>query len=208
MKKILLLLLPAIISLQCRKYPDTSELSTRFVVVTNYDNQADFSAYQSFVMPPYVGMISNTGDSILDPQYGDTILASIRSHLVARGYTEVPNNRQAHLGVAATVLKDITFFSGWYPGAWWGNPGWSGCHWYYCGWYPVYPPYYPLYIYSTGTLVIELIDIKNILLREKKLRVIWTNWSGGALSSTANDIDNALYAIDQAFLQSPYLTAQ
>jgi hypothetical protein len=209
MKKILVLMVPALISLQCRRYPDTSELSTRFVVLTNYDNQADFSSYRSFVIPPYVGLISQIpGDTILDPQYGDPILVSIRSHLTARGYTEVPNNGQADLGIAVTAFKEITFNSGWYPGSWWGYPGWGGCYWYHCGSYPVYPPYYPMYIYNTGTLVIEMIDIKNIVPPENKLRVIWTNWNGGALTASGTQLDLALEAIDQAFLQSPYITVQ
>jgi hypothetical protein len=206
---VILLLLTAIISFQCRRYPDAYDLSTRFVVLTNYDNQADFSAYHSYVIPPYVGLISTTAtDSILDPLYGDSILASVKSHLTACGYTEAPNNGTADLGIVVTVFKEIALSSGWYPGSWWGYPGWGGCYWFHCGSYPGYPPYYPEYAQSTGTLIIEIVDIKNILPPERKLQVIWTNWNGGALGSGVDNLDNALYAIDQAFLQSPYITAQ
>jgi len=209
MKKLLILVIPVIIFTQCRRYPDTSELSTKFIVLTNYDSKADFSSYKTFVMPPYVGLISNTSDdTMLNPQYGNQILSSIRSHMVSRGYTETSNNQQANIGIAATALKEVSLYSGWYAGSWWGYPGWGGCYWYYCGWYPSYPGYYPVYVYQTGSLIIELVDLKNLSKETKKLNVLWTNWNGGALGTTGGDLDNALKSIDQAFLQSPYIKAQ
>lgn len=194
---------------QCRRYPDADDLSGQFVVVTNYDQGADFKSYQTFVLPDYVGLISDaTNDSILDPTYGDQILASLKTHLEQRGYTAVPNNGQADIGVAAVALRDIDIYaSGWYPGYWWGYPGWGGCYWYYCGWYPYYPPYYSIYVYETGSLIIELVDLKNKMNQDHRLPVLWTNWNGGALGSSATNLENALNSIDQAFTQSPYLSA-
>jgi hypothetical protein len=206
MKKLFIFALPGFMFTQCRRYPDASDLSNNFTVITNYDVTADFASYKTFILPPYVELISNSsGDTILDPQYGDPILASIKSHMEERGYTETPNNHQAHLGIAATVLKDVSMNTGWYPGTWWGYPGWAGCYWYYCGWYPLYPASYSPYSYSNGSLIIELVDLKNPSAPEKKLHVIWTDWNSGALGTTTGDINNALHSIDQAFLQSPYI---
>ena len=206
MKKLLFVMFMLVAFAGCYKSPDLSKLSSDFIVVTNFDNKAVFSSYKTFVLPAYVGLItSDPKDSILAPQYGDQILNSIKTHLEARGYTETPNNHTADLGVAAVALKEVTVVTGWYPGSWWGYPGWGGCYWYYCGYYPGYPPYYPTYVYKTGSLVIELVDLKNISQSEQKLNVIWTNWNGGALGSTSTDLQNALKSIDQAFVQSPYL---
>jgi len=208
MNRIISFLIAGLLLAGCYKSPDTSQLSSDFVVVTNFDDKADFKSYSTFVLPPYVGLItSNAADTILDPQYGDQILASIKTHLEARGYNNVTNNHQADLGVSVTALKEVTIVTGWYPGSWWGYPGWGGCYWYYCGWYPTYPPYYPTYVYKTGSLVIELVDLKNVDAAEQKLNVIWTNWNGGALGSSSTNLQNALNSIDQAFIQSPYVSA-
>jgi uncharacterized protein DUF4136 len=207
MKQVIFLGLFALILVRCNRAPDTSKLSSDFVVVTNFDNTADFGSYQTFVLPPYVALItSNANDTILDPQYGDQIIAAVKTNLESRGYTEVPNDKTAHLGVAITALKEVTIVSGWYPGSWWGYPGWGGCYWYYCGWYPYYPPYYPTYVYKTGSVIVELVDLKNASQADNKLHVIWTNWNGGALGSTSTDLANALKSIDQGFVQSPYIT--
>jgi hypothetical protein len=193
---------------KCKKYPDSSELSGSFVVITNYNNKADFTSYATFVLPPYVGLISNiSGDTMLDPQPGNQILTSIRAHLEARGYAEVPNNHQADLGIVVEVLQDVSMYSNWYPGSWWGYPGWGGCYWYHCGSYPLYPANYPVYEYNSGSLIIELVDLKIMPRQNNRLPVIWTNWNGGVLGATGANADIALGAIDQAFLQSPYIKA-
>jgi hypothetical protein len=208
MKKSLFFILLIFLFVGCYKEPNTGQLSSNFIVLTNYDSAANFQSYKTFVLPPYVGLISTSAsDTILDPQYGDTILNEIAANLEKRGYTEVPNNHLADLGVTATALKEVTIVTGWYPGSWWGYPGWGGCYWYYCGWYPVYPPYYPTYVYQTGSLVVELVDLKNINKPGDKLDVIWTNWNGGALGSNTANLQNALNSINQAFIQSPYVSA-
>ena len=209
MKKLIPILAAFLFLAACYKSPSSDQLSSQFVVLTNYDSAVSFKDYKTFVLPPYVGLISNSSsDTVLDPQYGDTILALIKTNLESRGYTEVGNNHQADLGVTATALKEVTLVTGWYPGAWWGYPGWGGCWWYYCGWYPWYPPYYPTYVYQTGSLIVELVDLKNIEKPGNKLDVIWTNWNGGALGSSSTNLQNALNSINQAFIQSPYISAQ
>jgi len=207
MKQAIFLGLIFLLLIRCNRAPNTDKLSTDFVVLTNFDNKANFKDFQTFVLPPYVSLISdNSSDSILDPQYGDPILAAIKTNLEARGYTQVANNHTADLGVGAVALKEVTIVSGWYPGSWWGYGGWGGCYWYYCGYYPVYPPYYPTYVYKTGSVIVDLVDLKHIPDQEQKLNVVWTNWNGGALGVSSSDLQNALQSIDQAFVQSPYLT--
>jgi len=210
MKKAFFFILTVMLFTGCFKEVNTDQLSSDFVVLTNFDSAANFKDYKTFVLPPYVGLISNTSsDSILDPQYGDTILGLIKSNLQARGYTEIPNDHQADLGVSVIALKEVTIYTtGWYPGSWWGYPGGGWCYWYYCGWYPWYPPYYPTYVAQTGSLIVELVDLKNITKPGDKLDVIWTNWNGGALGSSNTNLQNALNSINQAFVQSPYISAQ
>jgi hypothetical protein len=86
-----------------------------------------------------------------------------------------------------------------YPGYWWG----------YYGWYYPYYPYYPYsysYSYSTGSLVMDLVDVKNVPPGQERARVLWTNFSNGVLgvsSTTALAVD----AVNQAFAQSLYINA-
>lgn len=203
-----LLLMIAVSS--CRKLPDTSELSSDFVVYTNYDLDADFTSYGTFAMPENVGQITdNPNDSILDGELAEPLIEEVRQQLIARGYTEVSRDDNPELGVGMTVLKNVTVWGGWYPGGWWGYPGYGGgCYYYYCGYYPGYPGYYPVYYVSTtGSVVIELIDLENADIENERLPVIWTNFNAGALGSTSENMANALNSIDQAFLQSPYISA-
>mgnify|MGYP001359682868 CR=1 FL=1 len=210
MRRLIIIFLVFITLSSCRKTPDLSELSSQFIVLTNYDVNADFKGYGTFVMPEYVGAISdNPKDSILSDELGDPILDKVRENLTARGYTEVDKDNNPDMGVAITALKNVTLVGGgYYPGGWWGYPGWGGCYWYYCGYYPGYPPYYPVYYtYTTGSVIVELVDLKNITPDVDVLDVLWTNWNGGALGETSSDLDNALNSIDQGFIQSPYLSA-
>jgi hypothetical protein len=207
MKKLICGISFLLLIVSCYKSPD-STLSSQFVVITNYDSAANFKNYKTFVLPPYVGLISSASkDSVLDPQYGDSILATIASNLKARGYVQVANDQTADLGVGATALKEVTIVTGWYPGSWWGYPGWGGCYWYYCGYYLWYPPYYGTYVYQTGSIIVELVDLIH-QPAPHQLDVVWTNWNGGALGSSASNLDNALNSINQAFIQSPYISAQ
>ena len=91
MKKISFPILIAVLFAGCYKAPNYDQLNANFIVWTNFDSAVNFKDYKTFVMPPYVGLISNTSeDSILDPQYGDTILSLVSNNLTARGYTQVP----------------------------------------------------------------------------------------------------------------------
>lgn len=208
LKQLLSILTIATLFVSCRKLPDPSQVSTDFVVYTNYDSKADFKSYKTFVLPPYVGAISdNPNDSILAANLGDPILAEVRQNLLARGYTEVNRNQAPDLGVAVTALKNIDIISA-YPGGWWGYPGSGGCYWGYCGWYGGYPPYYPVYVYETGSLVVEMVDLKKIKPGVEKLSVLWTNWNGGALGDQSSNFQNAISSIKQGFTQSPYITAK
>jgi hypothetical protein len=63
-------------------------------------------------------------------------------------------------------------------------------------------------VYQTGSLIVEIVDLKNITKPGDMLDVLWTNWNGGALGSTSTNLENALNSINQAFIQSPYISAQ
>lgn len=191
----------------CRKTPDLSELSTNFVVQTGVAPGTSFSEYKTFYISDTVAFISsNPNDSILTDDLAKQLVAKLRTNLEARGFTYVPKALKPDLGVNTVVIKDIDV-GVYYPGWWWGYPGyWDPWYW---GWY--YPYYYPwsvAYAISTGSVLTDIIDLKNVAANQK-IEVVWSMSLNGALSTTTTtNVQRTMDGIDQAFVQSPYLTTQ
>lgn len=79
-----------------------------------------------------------------------------------------------------------------------GGGNWGG------GWY--YP--YPItYSYSTGSLLADMINLKNAPEGQKeKLTVVWNAYISGLLGGSGSlNVNRTTTAINQAFTQSPYL---
>ncbi|CAL1518677.1 DUF4136 domain-containing protein [Chitinophaga sp. MM2321] len=191
----------------CRKEPDLSELSVNFVVQTDRDPNAQFNTYKTFYISDTIAYLSsNKNDTILVDDNAKKLVSTIRENLEARGYIFVPRNARPDLGINTTAVKDITVGVV-YPGYWWGYPGyWDPWDW---GWY--YPYYYPwatTYAITTGSVIVEMIDVKNAVVNQK-LNVIWTVNLNGALGSAAStNLQLATDGINQAFVQSSYIKAQ
>jgi hypothetical protein len=202
-----LLLLTLILLAACRKEPDLSSLSGNFVVQTDRDPNTQFNTFKTFYISDTVAYIStNPNDSILTDNTAKQLVAQIRKNMEARGYTYVSRGAKPDLGINTIAVKDVTVGVV-YPGYWWGYPGyWDPWDW---GWY--YPYYYPwatTYAVTTGSVIAEIIDVKNAQANQK-LDVTWTMNLNGALGSSAStNLQRALDGIDQAFRQSPYLKAQ
>ena len=197
MKKYLLLSLTIAAFSSCRNLPDFDDLSYRAVVVTNHDSAADWSDYHTYFLPPSIGSIGDDpDDTILDIGVAQPILNAIEANMNARGYDREMNPALADLAINVVTIK-VTNVATMYPGYWYG----------YYGWYYPYYPYYPYsytYSYSTGSLVMDIVDVKNVPPGQERARVLWTNFSTGVLgvSTTAT---LAIDAVNQAFKQSPYL---
>lgn len=201
-----LLLLTMLIYLSaCRKEPDLSELSGNFVVQTDAASTVTFSNYKTYYISDTIALISdNKNDSVLIGPGAQQIIATIKSNLDARGFTFVPKGANPDLGVNTVAFRNVTVGVV-YPGWWWGYPGyWDPWYW---GWY--YPYYYPwsvAYSVTTGSVIGELIDLKNVNANQN-LQVVWTCSLNGALSSSdQTNVTRAVDGINQAFTQSPYLT--
>ena len=205
MKKTHLLFLLFLSTLfSCRKYPDTGQLSNSFVVQTSQEPGANFGSYKTYYISDTIAAIAtDPNDSLWFDNDAKQLVDAVKTNMNARGYTFVASSHaNPDLGLGLTVIKDLNI-GVIYPGYWWGY--WGGCYWGYCG----YPPYYPWYgggiVYSvpTGTLVLDMIDLKNASADEK-LSVPWGSVMSGGLGNS-NDIQLGIEAIDQAFAQSPYI---
>ncbi|MEK6481047.1 DUF4136 domain-containing protein [Catalinimonas sp. 4WD22] len=206
MNRNLFLLLPILSLLACYPEPDLSELEDELVVVTNYSPDADFSNYATFAIPDSIGIITDNEDDeeFVDDDRAATVLSAVRTNMLAAGFTEVNKEDEPDIGVNVIVLENLNVGGSFYPGYWWGYPGyWDPCYWYYCGWYPWYG-WGTVYAYTTGTLVVEFIDLKNTNVENQRLDIIWTAYMGEVYSAR-DPVQEAVNAVNQAFEQSPYL---
>jgi hypothetical protein len=210
MRNIFLLVAVITVFGSCRKYPDFDELSYKPVVVTNYDATADFGSYLHYYMSTELTSIADDpADSIADPSIAGPILNAIAANLESRGYVRVAAPALADIGINAAVIKITTTVQTYPPSYWWGYPGYGGCYYGYCGYYPYYDygygGYYSYsYSYTTGSLIVQVADLKNVDNVNHKINILWTNFDSGVLGSTAQNTSGAVSAVNQAFIQSPY----
>ena len=206
MKSRYLLAFSLVIFFSCRKAPDLGKLSVDFVVQTSKEPDADFSSYKTYYISDTIALkTTDPNDSLWFDDDAKQLVAAVKSNMNARGYTLVSSGHaNPELGLGLTAIKDLNI-GVIYPGWWWGY--WGGCYWGYCG----YPPYYPWYggggiVYSvpTGTIILDMIDLKNAAANEK-LYVPWGSVMSGGLGYTGDDVQLGVQAIDQSFSQSPYI---
>jgi hypothetical protein len=208
MRNFLYLLLVSIVTFwACHPEPDNKLLIDELVVATNYDPNANFSSYATYAIPTdTIGFISETSnDTIIvagESSFPRPVLNAINNNLNARGYSRVAKNENPDLGINVLVVNDFNVFQQVVYPNYSGYPGnfYSG-YYGYNSWY--YYPYINTYAYNTGVLIIEVVDLKN-KTPDNKVKVVWDAYMGDVYS-TLDLEQQALKAIDQAFIQSPYI---
>ena len=113
---------------------------------------------------------------------------------------------EADVGLQISYVQSVAYFVDYrnpywwneYPGYWlpgyWGDWG----YWYY--------PYPVVYSYSVGSLLTEMVDLSTSPSADRKLTVVWNSFLSGLLSgSDAFNMELTVRAINQSFVQSPYL---
>lgn len=207
MKRHILVILAILLLASCRKTPNFDQLSSQFIVNTNRDLQADFSSYKTYYISDtvlYIGDKGNGGDSTLPAEFAQQLVKVVKDSMAARGYVLAPRGDAGNhpdLGLSLSVVKNITIVIESYPG-WW-DPWYGGCYWYYC--YPYYYPWTAIYSYTTGTVLLNMYDIKNATSHEE-IKGIWNITSLGAIgSSPQTNISYGVESLQQGFKQSPYV---
>ncbi len=188
----------------CSKYPPSSgRLTEDLAVYTKYDVTANFSDYKTFKVVPYVSYINGKDSTTLTDANAMALLNEVSKNMVSRGYTAVTGATKADLGLNVTAIKNTTTtvyspgwywgYPGYYPPSWWGYPGYGYGY-----------PYYPTYIssYSTGTVLIDLVDLKKPVGNTVMVR--WNAYIRGLLTGSHSQAD-VLKCVDQAFIQTPAL---
>jgi hypothetical protein len=203
MKTTRFLLVPTLVLalMACRKTPDLAPLQNGFAVQTVKHPDANFTSYKTYYLSDTINLKSSVSkDSVWFDAKSKQLVDAVKSNMASLGYTFVAKGNTPDLGLGLTVIRDLNA-GVIYPGWWYGY--WGGCYWGYCG----YPPYYGggvVYTIPTGTIVLDMIDLKNASANQK-LFVLWSSVMSGGLGNTSNDLELGVEAINQAFTQSPYL---
>jgi len=184
----------------CSKYPAASDrLLEDLVIYTKYDTNVKFNRFTTFSIVDSIAYIApKDSGKVLDAE-AIAVLNQISLNMTNRGYQKVAKNQNPDLGINVVVVKNVNT-QVYYPGWYWGYPG------YYPPWYwgggGYYYPYYPTYItsYSTGTLLIDMVDRKDIMPGDT-LYIRWNAYIRALLTSD-HSIGQITQSIDQAFKQT------
>ena len=204
---ILFLVTGIILLLSCSRLPYNSEInSEQLVVITQYDEHSNFLSYHTFAIVDSVSYIKNGDSTRVKNENTVAIIQRIVDNMTRLGYQKVNVSEKPDLGINVSAIKVTTnyYFPGWY----WGYPGYyPPYYWGYPG-YGYWYPYYPTYIYSSssGTLIFDMLDLKNAD-ENQKIFLIWTGYIRGLLDS-GHSMQTILENVDQCFNQTkPFQTS-
>lgn len=201
-KRILKVILPVLVSFSLWNcYPDGAEFyEDTDITFTSFEPDFDFQSRSTYALPDkiVIDLEIKNGDTtfvFMNDKYAIPILEAIDRNMEDFGWDKVNINQNPDMVLTPGAKRNTTvMYSYWY--SWWYGsfyPGW--------GWY--YPPYFTVSTYTTGSIIIIMAD-PNIENPINLSRAAWTMVGNGLLSGSG-DIDRATDAIDQAFIQSPYL---
>ena len=174
------------------------------LVVTNYDQDEDYARFATFAVPDSVVRIGGDGTEEEGP-FDELMLDLVRTNMQALGYVEEtdPENNTPDLVVLVELLiTDNTVVAPCWPGwGWWSGwppywgPGWCG------GW-----PWVPVGSYTTGTVILDMIDVDGADMDEETFPIIWNGIINGLVTGSDASLESRIRTnINQAFDQSSYL---
>jgi len=206
-------------------YPSTiNDASETDTVVTRKAKDYDYSGNRTYDMPDTVADLCKAdnlpeagvgGEGPTRPNldcneithtFDDQILKEISRNIEALGYTRVDHDAGEKPDV--TLLVGALSSNNWVAYSYYPWDYYCYYYPYYCGW-GIYYPYYPVTSvvnYPTGSLVMELVSLKDADNDEQRTPSIWTGTVSGLLSQGSETAASRINSsIDQAFAQSSYL---
>jgi len=151
MKRVWLLVIPALLLFSCTKDPidNLTEEESR-IYITNYDTTVSFSNYNNFRIVDSIAVIVNNQLQSRERTDGDVqMVNAVANALQQRGFTKVNSGQNSDLGVTissitntSTQFVSYTDYGGYY-GSYWDPFYWG---------YNDYSYYFPTYygVYETG----------------------------------------------------------
>lgn len=208
MKRLIPILLAVFAFAACEKDPDMDKLDNDYLVYTNYDKQANFKQFTTYYIPDSILIIGDKEK----PEYwkGDDameIINAYKTNLNNRGYMFTEDKDEASMGVQVSFVRSTYYFTDYgQPEWWWNYPGYWGSG-YWGNWGGWYYPYAVNYAISTNSFLTEIVNLKATEGPKEKLPVLWSSYLTGP-ASYSNNVNKtlAVRAVNQSFVQSPYLT--
>ena len=207
MKKILLIPAVILLAVACHKEPYIDS-DNEYLVYTAPGKEVTFTGFTTFDLADSLLVIGQS----TKPEYSQSnnalaLIQAVRTNMEKLGYIYTPDNPDADLGIQMTyVVKTERYVQYYNDPYWWLDyPGyWSPGFWgNYVGYYYPYPV---SYTYSTNALMVDMVNLTTPKTGEEALEVVWSAYVGGpASASITTDVDRMKSAVDQAFVQSPYL---
>ena len=209
MKKILFFSVLALLAVACHKEPYPQDGDAEYLVYTEPAKDVNFADFQTFDIADSLLVIGQSEK----PQYSQSnnalaLIQAYRTNMEKLGYIYTPSNPDADLGIQLTyIIKTERFvqyydndpywwldYPGYWPSGYWGN--WTGWHY----------PYPVTYTYTTNALIADMVDLTVEAKDLTPLTIVWSCYIGGPAGySVQDDVNRMKEAVDQAFVQSPYL---
>ena len=201
MKKFSILFSVCILLAACQKDPDIDKLDNDYIVYTNYDKGTDFGSIETFHIIDSILIIGNEEKaSYWNNANSAKIVTAYSNGLKNAGY-EPAASGEADVVLQLSYVNTTYYFNAYAGGPWWNYyPGywnWGGWGWYY--------PYSFTYSYSTGSIIAEMVNTNAPSPQNDKLTVVWNSYICGLLNGNTLSLSRTMDAIEQAFVQSPYL---
>jgi hypothetical protein len=208
MKKILFISAAVLLLAACHKEPYPQDGDNGYLVYTSPGKDVNFKNYKTFDIADSLLIIGEKDKPVYSQsQSALALIQAYRINMEKAGFIYTPSNPDADLGVQLTyVIKTERYvkyyddpywwldYPGYWPSGYWGN--WTGY-------------YYPrpvVYTYTTNALLSDIVNLTGEQEEGKPLEILWTSYIGGPASSSLQaDIQRLTSAVDQAFVQSPYL---
>ncbi len=209
MKRILFFSTLALLAVACHKEPYPQDADAEYLVYTEPAKDVNFAEFQTFDIADSLLVIGQSEK----PQFSQSnnalaLIQAYRTNMEKAGYIYTPSNPDADLGIQLTyIIKTERYvqyynndpywwlnYPGYWPSGYWGNLN---------GWYYPYPV---TYTYTTNAFIAEMVDLMDAE-EGSPLKIIWSCYIGGPAGySVQDDVNRMKNSVDQAFVQSPYLT--
>ena len=209
MKKILLISAAVMLLAACHKEPYPQDGDNQYLVYTSPGKDVNFTQFQTFDIADSLLVIGQSDK----PQYSQSnnalaLIQAVRTNMEKMGYIYLPSNPAAELGIQLTFVERTDRYVQYYDDPYWwlDYPGyWPSGYW--GNWTGFYYPRPVTYTYTTNALLTDIVNLTGEEEAGKPLEILWTSYIGGpAGASLQGDIKRMEAAIDQAFVQSAYLT--
>ena len=197
MKFLKILSLAGLVFLLTQCYPEgPTTYDEMDIVYSNYYQGYNFASKKTYSIPDKIvkvdeNLVNGGSPSYVKATYADPILAKIKQEMKDYGWTEVTVSDSPDVVLSPAAMEYTSTY--YYYDYWYGG---------YYGWYYPYPV---TASYTTGSLVVAMID-PNLLTANDKQTVVWTFIVNGLLEGSTSEFTNRFTkAINQAFIQSEYL---